>query len=265
MTKKTMLFATALLTGAVFAGEIYKAEIADLVPPKRAELKDGVFRAAGKTIFLRSKTSFAVDPAKKYAVSGEFRFPGTTPNRFYLGLMPLNAKLLPIGPENIHVIPGTETTLAAPAAVGDTSVKIADGEKWDNKRFACAVAFNVKDDYADLPNATTAGMKKGSVKKNGDVWEIELEKPLKTAYAAGTRVRQHLCGGTFIYSTIRNKKDLSGDWQKFSGTITGLTKNTRSDNEFWPGTAKAYVIVLTTGGADDTAMEFRDLKVEEAE
>lgn len=265
MTKKTLLSAAALLACTVFAGEIYKAEIGNLYPPKRVEEKDGVFRAAGKSVFFRSRMPFAVDPAKKYTVSGEFRFPGTAPGTFYLGLMPLTAKNWPISPENIHVTPGTETTLAAPAAVGDKSLKIADGEKWDNKWIACSVAFDVKDDCADLPNMVCTAMKKGSVKKNGDVWEVELAKPLAKAFAAGTRVRQHRVGGTFIYSTIQRKKDITGDWQKFSGTITGMTKNTRSDSQFWPGTAKAHVIVLTTGGSDDTVMEFRDLKVEEAQ
>ena len=264
MTKKAMLSAAALLACAAFAGEIYRAESGNLAPVKRFESKDGAFRAVGKSIFLRSQTPFAVDPAKKYTVSGEFRFPGTTPGAFYLGLMPLNEKNRPISPENIHVIPGTETTLAAPAAAGDKSIKVADAEKWDNKRSYCAVAFDVKDDCADLPNMVCAGMKQGSLKKNGNVWEIELAKPLAKAFAAGTRVRQHLSGGTFIYSTLRRKKDITGDWQKFSGTITGLTKNTRSDSKFWPGTAKAYVIVLTTGGSDDSVLEFRDLKVEEA-
>ena len=55
MTKKTLLSAAALLACTVFAGEIYKAEIGNLYPPKRVEEKDGVFRAAGKSVFFRSR------------------------------------------------------------------------------------------------------------------------------------------------------------------------------------------------------------------
>lgn len=264
MTKKTMLLAAAFLCGAVFAGEVYKAEFSDLAPAKAVTLEDGAFRVQSKRVYVTSKKAFAVDPAKKYTVSGEFRFLGTAPKYFYMGFAPLTAKNRPIAPECFHAVPGTETTLAAPAAVGDRSIKVAGAEKWDSKRSYCAVVFNVKDDFADFPNYTYAGTKKGSIKKEGDVWEIELTAPLKKAYPAGTRVRQHLFGGTFIYPVMKSGKFGSG-WEKFSGTVTGMTKSTRSDKAFWPCTAKARVIVLTSGGADDSVLEFRNLTVEENE
>ena len=264
MTKKTMLLAAVSLCGAVFAGEVYKAEISDLVPAKSVKLEDGVFRAQSKRVWLYSKKVLTVDPAKKYTISGEFRFLGTAPKSFNLGFWPLTAKNRPISPECIHAVPETETTLAAAAAVGDTSLKITDAAKWENKRAYCAVVFDAKDDFADFPNYTSVVTKKGSVKKEGDVWEIELVKPLKKAYPAGTRIRQHLCGGTFIYPVMKYRK-FSGEWEKFSGTVTGMTKSTRSDKAFWPCTAKVRVIVLTSGGADDSVLEFRNLTVEENE
>ncbi|MBQ7206463.1 MAG: hypothetical protein IJS01_01565 [Lentisphaeria bacterium] len=266
MMKKMMLLSAAVFSSAVFAGEIYKAKAGDLLPVKAVEqLEGGVLRAAGKTLFLHAKTPFAVDPAKKYVISGEFRFLGTLPRSFNAGLMPMTEKNMPISSVCIDAVAGTETVLAAPAEAGDTVLKVADALRWNNKRPSCGVAFNVKDNRADLPNFSCIGMKTGSVNKNGDDWEIRLGKPLPKAYAAGTRVRQHLFGGTFIYSIAKFKKDLSGEWQKFSGTVTGMTENTRSDTKFWPGTAKARVIVLTMGGADDSAVEFRGLKVEEIE
>ena len=265
MVKKTLLCAAALFSCAVFAGEIYKAEIRDIYPPKKAEEKDGVFRVAGKAFFIHSKTAFSVDPAKKYVISGEFRFLGTVPRSFNAGFMPLTSKNQSISSGNIDAVAGTETVLAAEAKAGDTAIKVADAAKWNNRRAACAVVFDALDNYADFPNFSCVGMKTGSVKKNGGVWEIELAKPLAKAYAAGTRVRQHLFGGTFIYSISKTRKELSGDWQKFSGTVTGRTGHTRSDKAFWPCTAKVRVIVLASGGSDDTVLEFRDLKVEEAQ
>ena len=264
MTKKTMLLAAVFLCGAVFAGEIYKAEIKDLLPLKAVKLEDGAFRVQSKRVWVTSKKSFAVDPAKKYTVSGEFRFLGTAPKSFNLGLIPLTAKNQSIPPVGIHAVAGTGTTLAAPAAVGDKSIKVAGAEKWNNKLPYCAVVFNARDDFADFPNHTYVGMKKGSIKKEGDVWEIELAAPLKKAYPAGTRVRQHLFGGTFIYPVMKYGK-FSGEWEKFSGTVTGMTKSTRSDKAFWPCTVKARVIILTSGGADDSVLEFRNLTVEENE
>jgi len=264
MTKKTVFLAGAFLCEAVFAGEVYKADIKDLQPAGAIKEKDGAFSVQSKRIWVNGKSIFAVDPAKKYTVSGEFRFLGTAPRSFSLGLALLTAKNQPIPPVTIHAVPGTETALAAPAAVGDKSVKVAAAEKWNSKTPVGAVVFDIRDGYADFPNYAYVGMKKDSIKKEGDVWEIGLGEPLKKAYPAGTRVRQHLFGGTFLYTTSKYR-NFSSDWQKFSGTVTGMTENTRSDRKFWPRTAKARVIILTSGGKDDSVLEFRDLKVEVAE
>ena len=262
MMKKTLLSAGVLLSCAVFAGEIYKAELRDIYPPKNVEEKDGVFRLSGARVWVNSKKVFAVDPAKKYVISGEFRFLGTPPRSFSVGFMPLTAKERPIPPVSIHAVPGTETVLAAGAKAGDTVIKVSAAEKWNNKLPVCAVAFDAKEKFADLPNYAYAAMKAGSVKKNGDAWEIELVKPLAKGYAAGTRVRQHLFGGTYIYAVSQYGK-FSADWRKYTGTVTGVTESTRSDKAFWPATAKVRVIVLTSGGKEDSVLEFRDLKVEE--
>ena len=264
MTKKTVFLAGALLCGAVFAGEVYKADIKNLQPAGGIKEKDGSFSVQSKRAWVNGKGFFAVDPAKKYTVSGEFRFLGTPPRSFSLGLALLTAKNQPIPPASIHAVPGTETTLAAPAAVGDKSIKVAAAEKWDNRTPVSAAVFNIKDGYADFPNYTYVATKKGSIKKAGDVWEIELGEPLKKAYPAGTRIRQHLFGGTFLYTTVK-LRNFSSDWQAFSGSVTGMTENARSDKQFWPRTAKARVIILTSGGADDSVLEFRNLKVEVAE
>ena len=124
MMKQTMLLAAALLAGAVFGEEVYKAELKDLQPAGGLEVKDGVFRVQSKRVWISSKTAFAVDPAKKYTISGEFRFLGTAPKSFSLGFAPLTAKGQPIPPASIHAVPGTGTTLAAAAAPGDRTVRI---------------------------------------------------------------------------------------------------------------------------------------------
>jgi len=263
MNSKTFFASSAVLAaGTVFAAELYRPEFKDLIPPKAVVQKDGFYSVSGKRFWVQGKKAFAVDPAKKYTVSGEFRFRGTPLKSFYVGLTPLTEKEQPIPCAGIHAEPGTETTLAAPAAVGDTTLKLADAQKWNNKFPYAAVAFNVKDNFADFPNYDHVSMKKGSVKKAGDVWEIELGGPLKKAYPAGTRVRQHRFGGAYIYTTMKFK-DFNSDWQKFSGTVTGMTQSVRSDTQFWPCTAKARVIILSNSGADDSVVEFRNIVVEE--
>ena len=120
MMKKTLLFAAALCSCAVFAGEIYKAELGNLYPPKKIEEKDGVLRVAGKAFFIHSKTSFAVDPAKKYVISGEFRFLGTVPRSFNAGFMPLTKKNQSISAGNIDAV--------QPAIAVGLNVAIVPGE-----------------------------------------------------------------------------------------------------------------------------------------
>ena len=262
MTKKTLLFAALFLTCAVFAKEVYKAEASDLYPPTSFAFADGVFRAPGGRVWVNSKKVLAVDPAKKYVISGEFRFLGTPPRSFSVGFMPMTEKGRPIPPVSIHAVPGTETVLAAEAKAGDTVIKVSDAEKWNNKLPVCAVVFDAKEKFADLPNYAFAATKPGSIKKNGGVWEIELTKPLAKGYAAGTRVRQHLFGGTYIYAVSKYGK-FGAEWQKYTGTVTGVTESTRSDKAFWPATAKVRMVILTSGGKEDSVLEFRGLKVEE--
>ena len=157
--------AAVLVAGTVFAAELYRPGFEDFIPPKRVGKKDGFYSVSGERFWVQGRKAFAVDPAKKYTVSGEFRFRGTPLKSFYVGLTPLTAKEKPIPPAGIHAEPGTETALAAPAAVGDTTLKVADAQKWNNKFPYPAVVFNAKDNFADFPNYDHVSMKKGSVKK----------------------------------------------------------------------------------------------------
>lgn len=262
--KKTLLAAAVLSAGFLFSAEIFKAvEPADFVQKNVFKKTAGGLSIKAARGYYYSAKRIAVDPAKKYRISGEFRFSGTPYKCFQLGYIPADARKRWIPAVGIHGVKKTETTLAAAAKKGDTVLKVTDASAWNNRQNHPAVAFNIKDNLADLPNFDFSGVVKGSIKKVGNVWEITLAAPLKKAYAAGTRIRQHFYGGTYIYNFSKYGLKPQTGWQKYSAEITGETTGIRSDKKFWTGTKTVQVLLLVSGGGADSVVELRNFKVEE--
>ena len=260
--KKTFLFAAVLSAGALFSADLFNPVApTDFAQKKSIQKTEEGLSFKGNGCFYSYK-SIAVDSSKKYRISGEFRFTGTPYKVFYLGYIPLSARHWVIAPVMIDGSAQTETTLAENAAKGAKVLKVTDASKWNVKRNDPAIAFNAKAELADMPNRDFDGVKKGSIKKAGDVWEVELTSPLKKAYAAGTRVRQHFYGGTYIYNVTKYNPAV-GQWIKFSGVISGETKGVRSDKQFWTGTKSVFPMILVSGGKADSMTEFRNFKMEE--
>ena len=92
---------------------------------------------------------------------------------------------------------------------------------------------------------------------------MHLSGPLKTDLPAGTKVRQHLDGDGYIYCA--GKSFLKDQWEARSGVVSGFSKDARSDKQFWPGTVKVRILILATGADQDSATEFRNIKVEEVQ
>lgn len=81
---------------------------------------------------------------------------------------------------------------------GAKSLTVKDASKWKKGKHDY-VAFNAKNDMSDIPNFELAG-KITKIEKTGDVYTISFARPLRKAYPAGTKVRQHRAGGTYIYT-----------------------------------------------------------------
>lgn len=264
--KKTLFMAALLGSGLLFSAEFFKGDTPEAFVRNSALKKtaDGL-SLKGKTGRLYSRKLLTIDPAKKYRMSLEVRVPGAPVQRIYAGYAPLTGKNRNIHPSSINARSKTDTVLAADAQKGDTVIKVKDAKFWLAKHPYANVAFNTKAKYADLPNNDLAGIKNTvAVKKAGDVWEITLDKPLKKAYAAGTGVRQHFSGGTYIYN-IYSAKLNGAQWQTLSADISGCTLSSRSDKKFWPGTEKVQIILITNASAADSVLEIRNFKVEVVE
>ncbi|MHB9138401.1 MAG: hypothetical protein ACYC4Q_03240 [Victivallaceae bacterium] len=220
-----------------------------------AESEQAVILKGSDTML--SKASFNIDPEKTYKISGSFKLaPDSKPSKFYFGIMPLNDKGQQIFPVYVNTIEGTETELAADCNLEDTVIKIKNGDKWKDGKFNL-IAFNIDDSgkKADLPNTDISSMGIAKVEKNGDAFDVTLTAKCGKKYAAGTKIREHMSGGTFIYLGAANK-DATPEWTESAKTF--------KKEDCWPGTCSAKIIILANyGGKPDQAMMIKDIKLEE--
>ena len=194
----------------------------------------------------QSKEFIPVDPSSGYTVSGYFMSPEGT-GSVHLGLACFDAQKRLITSERITPVPQTETELVEDVKPGDKVVKIKNGSAWE---FDAAltpkygvVAFNVDDSgaYSDLPNPNLSPWGITTIRQTGGQWEVELVKPLKEGYSAGTKVRQHKVHGANFWVSV---KKVGKDWVKISGDISGVSTVGQEKGMFWPGTSFVRVTVL---------------------
>jgi len=158
------------------------------------------------------KKKIKVDPAVKYKVSVKVKQLGEVPALVYLGFIPYDAKGRVIGLQHgSNNTKGSFTTLAAAAAKGAKSLSVKDASKWEKGSYYF-VAFNAKEDMSDMPNFDLAGTIT-KIEKTGDVYTITFAKALKKAYPAGTMVRQHRAGGTYVYTKNGKSPKAWTDWK----------------------------------------------------
>lgn len=239
-------------------------ELKDFRKNEKLTVENDVFVCRGSSVTLLSDKAFAVDPTKKYRLSGTFRArPGAEPSVFCFGYAPYDAMDVRIITAAVNRIPDTETELAEEAKAGDTVLKIKDASKWDRDGDSRVVSFNVNADFSDLPNRDFADTVPGKITQMNDLWEVALKTPLKNGYTQGTRIRQQTHrGGIYIYTGAGERKTSEG-WQTFSGTITGFANSGMTAVQWWPGTCFARVLILANLNAKNRPIiEFKEITVE---
>ena len=95
------------------------------------------------------------------------------------------------------------------------------------------------------------------IEKQGNIWAITLKNPSWHAFPAGTRVRQHAHGPGRIFFVTMYRQILPGEWQSFSGTISGLSSSGVPLKKWWRGTDTARICIQATPG-----VEFKDIVFE---
>jgi len=214
------LFVAALGLGIANAAIIEEVKVS-AEGAKKFTIAPKIIDMDGKKVFATPPKSYPnyalkkkikVDPAIKYRVSAKVKQLGEVPALVYIGFIPYDVKGRTIGPQHgYNNIKGSFTTLAAAVAKGAKSLSVKDASKW-KKGPHYHVAFNAKEDMSDIPNFSVAGPIT-KIEKTGDIYTITLKKPVRKAYPAGTMVRQHRSGGTYIYTKHGKSPKAWTDWK----------------------------------------------------
>jgi hypothetical protein len=191
-----------------------------------------------------------VEPAKTYTLTVWMKSLGENASVAYAGYAPFDADKNPIGPETVLVTAGSETTLFEACNKDDKVLKVRAGSKWQAYESA-SVAFQADDSgrYADLPNRKLSAYGILKVEDKGEYWEVQLKDACGQAYPAGTKVREHASGGTYIYNALGGQT-VPAQWAQYTGVIKGVADAGAPPDQWWHGTKYVKVILLLNYGQD---------------
>lgn len=225
--------------------------------PEIAAAEDG-FLITKETSRLTSNTSFEVDPKATYKLSGKFKRSPSAPPKplLFFGLEALDKQGRGISSPAVFIYPETETELTSDLPAKGTGVTVRDASKWNTKSNACVIAFNVKDNLADLPNFSySTNIKK--IERKDNAWLITLAQPAWAGFKAGTKVRQHSHGLGRIYCAANYRQIVWDDWHEINGTVCGIAEHGAPANQWWKGTVRAKITISAEPG-----ILLKDIKLE---
>jgi hypothetical protein len=225
---------------------------------------DGVLEIPKQRGFI-AKQKIEINPVCSYRFSLKLRAaPDTPPAPFLIGFRVYDRNGNEIIINQVNVVAGTDTELAAPLKVGDLVIKIKDGARWIGKANFFAV-FQTDPSYKDLPNPNVMQIPLTQVKKIGDDWEITLASPSTNDYPAGTKVRQHAGGGWM--NCAQNTSD--AEWKECSGSTKGIDTRLvypswKFTGKWWPGTvsAKPFIMVNWDAKIKNASTQLKDIQLE---
>ena len=198
---------------------------------------------------VQSKDFITVESGKTYVVEGEFRLitPKEKLPQLYFGFMPYTADGKVINYTSIGIVSTKLMTVVKDVKAGDTKMVVNEFPFPKPTRYGRFV-FGAKADKSDLPNfnfSPAADWSKNKINADGSV-EITFQKPVTQAVAAGTVVRLHTAGNTFVYAGI---KRIGKEW------VTCRQEY----KSFYPGTAKIKLAMNLP--APGCKVEMRNVKV----
>ncbi len=208
-----------------------------------------------KTI-CSSQELIPVNAKKHYVLSGWFKNKSSVPSKLLLGVIPFDKDQKQILPQEINIVPKTETVLATECNAEDSIIKVKDASRWKVNKYAF-VAFNTKNDYTDLPNRnlSMAGIVK--IEKKDNYWEIHLKNFCGRNFPAGTNIREHRAGNTCLFPIIKTIKAASS-WIQFSNRINFMIANGSAcyTANWWHGTAFIKIIII----CNESKLLFDDIR-----
>lgn len=208
-----------------------------------------------------------VNPDYTYRLSGYSQWAGGTQQpRWYLGIVCYDIDGNIIVP--LNTMRRFDDVLAAPLAVGDTTITVANPSGWDNSAgasnyFRTVVLWGYKNakgytypDYTYSRYVVVGAYAAGSINTSTGVIPLAAPWPFANpnspdgVWPAGSALSNGNSGGTYKYSAASNvlvPKEPA--WVKGSGTISGVdTSGTNVASKFHPGTAFVKALFLLNYG-----------------
>ena len=261
LTKKTLLpviaAAEVIVPVSAMDMEITKTDWSPNIQRILQDKGDGVW-SIDKRANMTTARLVAVEPGKTYTFSGEVRNGSDRPgNAVGIGFEAINDQKAPLRGWMCRALANTETTLAAPVKKGDTQIKITNGKNWQMLSWTW-LQWNLKQDLADLPTTNIAQIK--SVAKDGAGLILTMTAPFPEDLPAGTAVRQ--APRSDMFRGMPNLIKLDENWQKFSFSLSGISKDGIHLRQWWPGTKYFRIVIMANVSGSKPVLEFRNLKLE---
>lgn len=189
-----------------------------------------------------------IDLEKEYSLEGWFKSYGTDYANLFFGYFPFDENLQIIHHTLVDGIPSSQTTLYEGISESDKVVKVVNGANWVVWQHSC-MAFNIDDsgNFNDLPNRDLSNYNIIRVEDKGAYWEIEFNTNVGKTYPAGTKVRNHLSGGTYMYEAAGGSPIPTG-WTKYSSRTKGESLYGASVGKWWRGTRYVQILFLQNYG-----------------
>ena len=232
--KKTIILASVFLT-AVLSGQVTELNSVTDWKGSGCVLKDENLTFSNRWSYVSSIPLIKIDPSAQYIFELEFKGPEepSKPLKITAYFISYDKDKKIIQSYNVLNFAGTEAKLSREVKIGDNELwlKDANPKKWTSHPEA-SIAFDAKENYADLPNRDIMNRNIRKMETVGNELKITLKKPLKKAYPADTSVRQHIWFSDVIVFTA----PVNSNWTKKAGTVTGLLGvNPYEKGRFWRG------------------------------
>ncbi|MBT3865708.1 LamG domain-containing protein [Candidatus Woesearchaeota archaeon] len=204
------------------------------------------FYRGSKPYNVMSEEFIEIDMSKEYTLRGRFKSTGIGKSLVYFGYAPFDENYVQIRSQEVNpYMPAVETTLYEPIESTDKIIKITDGTGWaiGSSKF---IVFNIQNGYADLPNRDIS---EGNIVRVEDMrpaqpyWEVEFKEVVGVGRSAGTSIREHFSGGTYMYEA-GNEEYIPSSWEGHTGTTSGEHTTGIGFDKWWPGTKYAKVLFL---------------------
>lgn len=224
MKKVTLISAVLMALAAsirLAAEEIRYDRLESWQANSNVQFQQEIFQASG-ILHLFATDPVKVEKGKQYRLTAEIR----NPLDVKLQGICLAAVLYDDQNREIHsrhylTIPGSETTLAAPVHMEDSSLLVEVNPHWKlHQHWALAVAFDIQPDGSDLPNPKVSTRILSFEPERG-LLRVHVEKKLYAEFPAGTKVRLHHQGSFYLPCPDEKWYNFcSKDWKSIGGKLS---------------------------------------------